>query len=263
MAQPDPINFVATYDDTAVSAGVNRMIQDVNKGQDAFDDLSKSASNVGPSFAASIATAQKENEALRNGMLQTKAEILRLEKQYNSLTVKSTANAKAIRQQINALNQQNKASSILFQQNESDIKQLGRQAKESFGQAGQSMQLAGHQAVNLSYQLQDVFTQIGSGTGIIQTLVQQGPQITSIFGGVGNTFRFAGQQALGFFKRLFTLKGGVTAVAAGLVALTGVAVASYFRRSQEAADNFEQTLGGFKEQLSVVGDRVVNFGKAL
>lgn len=263
MAQPDPINFVATYDDTAVSAGVNRMIQDVNKGQDAFDDLSKSASNVGPSFAASIATAQKENEALRNGMLQTRAEILRLERQYSSLTNKSSQNAKAIKQQIVALQQQNKASSILFAQNTNDIKELGRQAKESFGQAGQSMQLTAYQAQNLGFQFNDLFTQIGAGTSVMQALVQQGPQITQVFGGIGNTFRFAGQQALGFFKRLFTLKGGVTALAAGLTALTGIAVASYFRRSQEAADNFEQTLGGFREQLSVVGDRVVNFGESI
>jgi hypothetical protein len=263
MAQPDPINFVATYDDTAVSAGINKMIQSVDKGQEAFDDLSKSASNVGPSFAASIATAQKENEALKNGMLQTRAEILRLERQYTSLTNKSGQNAKAIKAQIVALQQQNKASSFLFQQNTNDIKELGRQAKESFGQAGQSMALTTNQAQNLTFQFNDLFSQVGAGTSIMQALIQQGPQITQTFGGLGNTLRFAGNAALGFFKRLFTLKGGVTALSAGLVALTGVAVASYFRRSQEAADNFEQTLGGFREQLSIVGDRVVNFGESI
>ena len=263
MAQPDPINFVATYDDSAVTAGINKMIQSVDKGQEAFDDLSKSASNVGPSFAASIATAQKENEALKNGMLATRTEILRLERQYTSLTNKSGQNAKAIKAQILALQQQNKASSILFQQNTNDIKELGRQAKESFGQAGQSMALSANQAQNLTFQFNDLFSQVGAGTSVMQALIQQGPQITQTFGGLGNTLRFAGNAAVGFFKRLFTLKGGVTALAAGLTALTGVAVASYFRRSQEAADNFEQTLGGFREQLSIVGDRVVNFGESI
>jgi len=263
MAQPDPINFVATYDDTAVAAGVNRMIQDVNKGQDAFDDLSKAAGNVGVSYAASIETARKENEALKNGMLQTRSEILRLERQYTSLSSKSSQNAKAIKQQIVALQQQNKASAILFAQNTNDIKELGRQAKESFGQAGQSMALTTNQAQNLTFQFNDLFSQVGAGTSVMQALIQQGPQITQTFGGLGNTLRFAGNAALGFFKRLFTLKGGVTALSAGLVALTGVAVASYFRRSQEAGDSFEQTLGGFKEQLSLVGDRVVNFGESI
>lgn len=263
MAQPDPIVFRTEFDDTGVSAGVNRMIQDVDKGQDAFNDLSKAASNVGPSFAASIATAQKENEALKNGMLATRTEILRLERQYTSLTNKSGQNAKAIKAQILALQQQNKASSILFQQNTNDIKELGRQAKESFGQAGQSMALSANQAQNLTFQFNDLFSQVGAGTSVMQALIQQGPQITQTFGGLGNTLRFAGNAAVGFFKRLFTLKGGVTALAAGLTALTGVAVASYFRRSQEAADNFEQTLGGFREQLSIVGDRVVNFGESV
>ena len=263
MAQAEPVNFVSTFDDSAVTAGINKMIQSVDKGQEAFDDLSKAAGNVGVSYAASIETARKENEALKNGMLQAKAEILRLERQYTSLTNKSSQNAQAIKKQITALQQQNKASSILFQQNANDIKELGKAAEIAGKQAGGSMQLAAHQAQNLSFQVQDVVAQLGSGTGIMQILFQQGGQITSIFGGVGNTFRFAGQQALGFFKRLFTLKGGVTALSAGLVALTGVAVASYFRRSQEAADSFEQTLGGFKEQLSLVGDRVVNFGESI
>ncbi len=263
MAQPDPINFVATYDDTAVSAGINKMIQSVDKGQEAFDDLSKSASNVGPSFAASIATAQKENEALKNGMLQTRAEILRLERQYSSLTNKSSQNAKAIKQQIVALQQQNKASSILFQQNQNDIKELGRQAKESFGQAGQSMALTTNQAQNLTFQFNDLFSQVGAGTSIMQALIQQGPQITQTFGGLGNTLRFAGNAAVGFFKRLFTLKGGVTALAAGLVALTAAGVAAYFRKSQEAGDRFEQSMAGLGARFDIVVGRVFEFGESI
>jgi Prophage tail length tape measure protein len=259
----EPVNFVSTFDDSAVTAGINKMIQSVDKGQAAFDDLSKAAGNVGISYAASIETARKENEALKNGMLQTKAEILRLEKQYNSLTVKSTANAKAIKQQIVALQQQNKASSILFQQNQNDIKELGRQAKESFGQAGQSMALTANQAQNLGFQFNDLFTQIGAGTSVMQALVQQGPQITQVFGGIGNTFRFAGQQALGFFKRLFTLKGGLTALAAGLTALTGIAVATYFRKSQEAGDRFEQSMAGLGARFDIVVGRVFEFGESI
>lgn len=40
---------------------------------------------------------------------------------------------------------------------------------------------------NLGYQVNDIFTQLGSGTGIMQILAQQGPQIVQIFGGLGGT----------------------------------------------------------------------------
>lgn len=46
--------------------------------------------------------------------------------------------------------------------------------------------LAPHDLTNLSYQLNDVFTQLASGTSITQTLAQQGGQIIQIFPRVGS-----------------------------------------------------------------------------
>lgn len=40
---------------------------------------------------------------------------------------------------------------------------------------------------NLGYQVNDVFTQLGSGTPILQVLAQQGPQIIQLFQGLGST----------------------------------------------------------------------------
>ena len=51
------------------------------------------------------------------------------------------------------------------------------------------MKLNTHQAQNLSFQLNDLFQTIALGMPIQQVLLQQGPQITQIYGGVGNTLR--------------------------------------------------------------------------
>lgn len=45
------------------------------------------------------------------------------------------------------------------------------------------------QRVQLGYQLNDIFVQLASGQGVIRTAVQQGPQITQLYGGIGNALR--------------------------------------------------------------------------
>lgn len=56
-------------------------------------------------------------------------------------------------------------------------------------QHGGAMRLQAHEARNLTYQLNDVFQSLLLGMPPTQVLLQQGPQITQIYGGVGNTFR--------------------------------------------------------------------------
>lgn len=46
-----------------------------------------------------------------------------------------------------------------------------------------------HRAGQLSFQVNDIVTQLGSGANPLTVLVQQGPQITQIYGGVGATLR--------------------------------------------------------------------------
>tara|TARA_R110000868_G_scaffold368852_1_gene631977 strand:- start:2043 stop:5867 length:3825 start_codon:yes stop_codon:yes gene_type:complete len=69
---------------------------------------------------------------------------------------------------------------------------LGRQATQAAAgmkQLGGGMKLQAHEARNLSYQINDVFQSLLLGMPIQQVVLQQGPQIAQIYGGVGNTFR--------------------------------------------------------------------------
>ncbi|HBS99196.1 MAG TPA: hypothetical protein DEB47_04880 [Citreicella sp.] len=68
------------------------------------------------------------------------------------------------------------------------VEQIRRSDPALRGQ-GQAMRLNAHEARNLTYQLSDTFQTLALGMPIQQVLLQQGPQIIDIYGGVGNTFR--------------------------------------------------------------------------
>lgn len=78
-----------------------------------------------------------------------------------------------------------------------------------------TMKLTAHEARNLTYQMNDVFQSVVLGMPPMQVLLQQGPQITQIFGGVGNTLRALGGVLTGM--RLL-LGGTATAVIGGAMA---------------------------------------------
>lgn len=68
------------------------------------------------------------------------------------------------------------------------------------------------QRVQLGYQLNDVFVQLASGQGVVRTAVQQGPQITQLFGGIGNTLRAIPLAAAGYATAIAAVVG-ITAAA--------------------------------------------------
>ena len=71
--------------------------------------------------------------------------------------------------------------------------QRAAEAVQRFGaatqQAGQRTQLSGQQMAQVSAQLQDLFVQIQAGGSPITALLQQGSQLSSVFGGFGNALR--------------------------------------------------------------------------
>lgn len=89
-----------------------------------------------------------------------------------------------------------------------------KQAQQAIQRGGTGAGKAGvfglrpHELTNVSYQLNDVFTQLASGTSVLQTLAQQGGQIVQIFPRVGSAI-------FGALTNPYIL-----ASAAGLTALT-------------------------------------------
>ncbi|WP_349295233.1 phage tail tip lysozyme (plasmid) [Thioclava sp. 'Guangxiensis'] len=92
------------------------------------------------------------------------------------------------------------------------------------GHAG-AMKLQAHEARNLTYQLNDVFQTLLLGMPPQQVLLQQGPQITQIYGGVGNTFR-------ALTRAMTPMRIGM-GLAAGSVLTLGLAYNSYLKSTKE------------------------------
>lgn len=88
-----------------------------------------------------------------------------------------------------------------------------------------SMKLQAHEAQNLTYQLNDVFQSILLGMPPQQILLQQGPQITQIYGGVGKTFK-------ALTRALTPMRIGLGLTAGSVVAL-GAAYNSYLQSTKE------------------------------
>jgi phage-related minor tail protein len=89
--------------------------------------------------------------------------------------------------------------------------------------AGQQAQLSGQQMAQVSAQLQDLFVQIQGGQAPITAILQQGSQLSAVFGGVGNAAR-AVASAIGPV-------GAVVGIAAGSIAALGLA---YNQGAEEA-----------------------------
>lgn len=99
------------------------------------------------------------------------------------------------------------------------------------GQVGLNAQ----QRVMLGYQLQDIFTSLASGMNPAVVAAQQGPQISMLYGGMGNMFRA--------IPRPLLVGGGLgLAGALGLAGLNSLASATDDRRIQDR--RFGNILGG-------------------
>jgi hypothetical protein len=96
--------------------------------------------------------------------------------------------------------------------------------------AGQQVQLSGQQMAQVSAQLQDLFVQIQGGQAPLTAILQQGSQLSAVFGGVGNAVRAVGA-AIGPV-------GAVVGIAAASVAAAAVA----YNQGAEEAQAFTRAL---------------------
>lgn len=106
------------------------------------------------------------------------------------------------------------------------VKKLGQAGQ----QAGQQVQLSGYQMQQVSAQLQDLFVQIQGGQAPLTAILQQGSQLSAVFGGVGN--------ALKAVSSLIT----PTALVLGTVAAAVGAVAVSYVQAEAEANAFGRAL---------------------
>jgi hypothetical protein len=127
----------------------------------------------------------------------------------------------------------------------------------SFGQAveqqSQQVRVTARQLAQLQPQLNDIFTQLTTGQSPLTVALQQGPQITQIFGGLGATLRAIPPVALGV-AAAFTAVGVpltiIGARAADLAAQSrsfNVALAAMGRQSEVTAEQLGQLVDRLRD----------------
>ncbi|NYZ17070.1 hypothetical protein HL658_31390, partial [Azospirillum sp. RWY-5-1] len=112
------------------------------------------------------------------------------------------------------------------------LKEQSLAARDTAG----STRLAAHEMTNLSFQVQDVVAQLGSGTNPFVILAQQGPQAVGAVGGVG--------------RALSLLRTPMTGVVAGATALAGA-----FALVVSRAVSIQAELRGWDVALQATGQQ--------
>ena len=222
-------------------------------GQQALKSIETAAQEAGAALEKTGASAQKADREQEK--LARSAE--RLKRQYA--------------QGYQATQEQGRATDLLGKglltqaEHASVLEGIGRKYlvananARTFGQTveqqGQRTRITAQQMAQLQPQLNDIFTTLTTGMSPLTIALQQGPQITQIFGGIGATFRAIPPVALGAAAALAAVGiplGIILSRAFDLSAQSrtfNVALAAMGRQGQTTAEQ----LGELVEKLRDVG----------
>lgn len=217
-----------------------------------------------------LRTAQRELEKIINNGAKSvnrqKEALQTLQNEYNALDKAGKKSATNLRGSIGRLQKAIKSNQLSLADLRLEYAELNIAAKDAAARQqkfGDTIKLNARDATNLGYQLNDLFVQIASGQGVIRPLVQQGPQITQIFGGAGTAMRYFRQQTVAALKSVFSLRGGLkllgrTSILLVLTALVSVVV-ELNRRTR-----FLHKIGkGISATFDVLAGRAAKVGAAL
>lgn len=148
-----------------------------------------------------------------------------------------------------------------------------KKAEDSFYQAGsgmakgfergaagatRSMGQVRAQTANLSFQLNDIATQLASGTSPFTVMVQQGGQVSQIFqgsGGLVNSFKLLG-------AGIASMVNPTSLATLGIIALTGYLV-QYFTTGEDAVPKLDDLLKEHAENIRALESSYDNAGDGL
>lgn len=181
-------------DTSGVDAGAKDVVKDVGTIDASVAELKKSIDALSSSITKTFSTIPKspvEDEAKKGkkALDDEAASVANLTKKIEAETAAFGMDRVAREATLRTMQQQEALgragikvtadqASSLMRLNTEWAKARGGGGKEAGGLFG----LQKNELQNLSYQLNDVFTQLASGTSVTQVFAQQGPQIAQVFG---------------------------------------------------------------------------------
>lgn len=125
-----------------------------------------------------------------------------------------------------------------------------RAAKEQLNNVEKAQRAATMRSTQLGYQLNDAFVQISSGQSPLTTLIQQGSQITPLYGGITGTVRALGGAIAGMMTPIGVVGGGLAAL--------GVGAAYGFMRWTDEQKALDASLQGIGRRAGVTASALAN-----
>lgn len=172
--------------------------------------------SVAAAARASQASAEAQTQAVAQAYQASQAAAQRLGQATRAQTGDIAA---AYRASLTAASRASQSFVTANEQAKKSTEALGA-ANENTAQAAQrSARQIAFQRQQLTFQLNDIFTSLVSGMNPLMVAVQQGPQITQIYGGVGATLArippVAGLAAAGLAAVAVAIGSGISAAASG------------------------------------------------
>lgn len=228
-------------------------------GASALDPLKQSAAELSQRFGTLTESqnfAAKSAQANRAAQDESRAAIANLRGQLDPAvallaryqTQMDTVNAAVGRQVLG----QTEANALLTSAKgkyEEHVALLGRAGAGARG-LSEGYGNAAYKAQQLSMQVNDVIASLGSGIPVTTMIMQQGGQVTQIYGGVGNTFR-------ALYNFIGPVNLALGALSAGL---------AYFAITSESADRqvrgLQNSLRGTREDYVAMAAEVESAGRS-
>ncbi len=123
---------------------------------------------------------------------------------------------------------------------------------DTTAKVGQRTQITGQQMAQVSAQLQDLFVQLQGGAAPMTALLQQGSQLSAVFGGVGNAAAMTARAIASMINPVTAVVGVVAAATA--VYMKGAAESEGYRRALLLTGNAAGITTGELQRLAAAQD---------
>lgn len=276
----DEIKFRAVVDDSDIARFVNDAIESGAKAQASIDAIGGAADQTTKKMVQGLKDTEREiinstraadqlrrtikenEEQVKRLNAQMKAEQLllkQLQKEYRRLGDKSSQDAKRLQANIDNLD-------ASIRQAATDTEILADQTqvlRDDLAKTGRGFERSEQQAGNLTLQLKEMFVQLATGQMSFRELIQQGPQLTKVFGGFRNTSRALFSAIGNGAKRVISLRGAVGLLAGSFVGIIAIPIITFLTKSTKVAEFFSEKIAYLNGAFKELGDRLFRAGEAL
>lgn len=164
---------------------------------------------------------------------------------------------------VGAINEDERAAAV--RRTKAAFSEQVREIRTANSETGRGRRLRPDEVQNLAYQGSDVISQLGSGTSLTQTLMQQGPQVAQLFVGPGSaSFKetlSSAATAVGRFITPLTVAGTALAAFAGAAVYASYSYGERQREIARSTTGYGRLSGATPQDINVAAEASARAGE--